>query len=375
MSDFLPAEGSSRSPQEGFTLNYERPTTQEMHRHAGKLHQTQGHPEPGVGQPPPPPGPPAMNHVPQDPSRRPLVETSDIRRERERTEADYRDDLTEYVVYRFEKVLTDVYDSDSDKIKATWENCLRTRMTGISKKMAFREIQSLNRTKPLAEKRKGLLPSQQQQLEKALDDLSAQDNDARFGYTLVQIDHQLKPLDSERYSSVKGTAFLHKRKYQRVPITAYYKRAPLTTINAGQLARDIQLEAHLGQQRALPFQLQPPRQHIPSPESQLPLSQMPLSASTTQRRTAIPLLSHTNLHGDKEDIIQSDVGDTGPTNSSELGGFTVRASSPITILESMSPDGQMPCPFRFSYPLIYNRDYSEKYSACHTKHENISTIV
>ena len=38
-------------------------------------------------------------------------------------------------------------------------------------------------------------------------------------------------------------------------------------------------------------------------------------------------------------------------------------------------DTQMPCPFRLAHPEIYNRDLSEKYSSCHTKHENISTIV
>ena len=38
-------------------------------------------------------------------------------------------------------------------------------------------------------------------------------------------------------------------------------------------------------------------------------------------------------------------------------------------------DTQMPCPFRLAHPAIYNRDILEKYSSCHTKHENISTIV
>ena len=84
------------------------------------------------------PPPPAVSR--QQTKQQPLVEVSDIRRER-RTEADYRDDLTEYFVYRFEKVLKeDGYDSDGHKIKATWENCLRTRVTDISKKIAAREI-------------------------------------------------------------------------------------------------------------------------------------------------------------------------------------------------------------------------------------------
>ena len=46
-------------------------------------------------------------------------------------------------------------------------------------------------------------------------------------------------------------------------------------------------------------------------------------------------------------------------------------SSPEFDLDDM----QMPCPFRLAHPAVYNRDLSEKYSTCHTKHENISTIV
>lgn len=222
----------------------------------------QGHHGPQGHQGPPPP---AMHQVPPQVRQRPLVEISDIRRER-RTEADYRDDLTEYFVYRFEKVLTeDGYDSDGDKVKATWENCLRTRVTDISKKVAFREIQSLNKnTKSLADKKKGLVPAQQRQLEKALQELSMNDNDDRFEYTLVQIDHQLKPFLEKKVkkeSSGKKTKIKDsKKKYQRVSITAYYKRAPLPTINAQQLMREMQMvaqqQAQAAQQRAMFMQQQ-----------------------------------------------------------------------------------------------------------------------
>jgi len=38
-------------------------------------------------------------------------------------------------------------------------------------------------------------------------------------------------------------------------------------------------------------------------------------------------------------------------------------------------DDQMPCPFRLSDPAFFDRNNKEKFSPCHTKHKDISTIV
>lgn len=161
-----------------------------------------------------------------------FVEVSDIRPERQ-TEESVREELSDYYVCRFEKVVPyDAYDIDGEIAKPSWENCVRTRMPEVSKRDAQREIRRLNLDKPVTEKKNSLTPHQQRQLEKALQDFSAVERDHRYHTVLAQIDHQLRPIDnndkkSRRHSSTRGKSREKKKnKYQRISITAYYRRCP-----------------------------------------------------------------------------------------------------------------------------------------------------
>lgn len=48
---------------------------------------------------------------------------------------------------------------------------------------------------------------------------------------------------------------------------------------------------------------------------------------------------------------------------------------PLPADEDDFSDKDMPCPFRFSHPSIYDVENDQRYASCHTKHENISTVV
>ena len=82
---------------------------------------------------------------------------------------------------------------------------------------------------------------------------------------MVQIDHQLKPVDksgkkSKKSKKSKKKSQESKKIYKHVSITAYYKRTSLSIINIQKLAYDIQLEA-----RQIPFtQQQQQRQGLVS---------------------------------------------------------------------------------------------------------------
>ncbi|KAB5558162.1 hypothetical protein GE09DRAFT_102493 [Coniochaeta sp. 2T2.1] len=250
-----------------------------------------------------PPQPP-RNLVPRQLLEDPVVQISDIRKEPGRlTEAEARDELSEFVIFRFERAdhATD-YDSEGERVKPTWANVVRTKVHGISKREAARRVKALQHDdhKPLGEKKASLTDAQQRQLEKVLEELERADGDRRFQYVLVQIDRKLrekKARDRSRdsregkrhgdrrrgekqrgYSENRGRRetvefvdFLGRRRsmvrekdpkrrvQETVSITAYYKRVPKPDVDA--IAMLLQRDAE--NQR----QLEPPRpQHTFAPQ-------------------------------------------------------------------------------------------------------------
>ncbi|KAB5570562.1 hypothetical protein GE09DRAFT_1055383 [Coniochaeta sp. 2T2.1] len=192
-----------------------------------------------------PPQPP-RNLVPRQLLEDPVVQISDIRKEPGRlTEAEARDELSEFVIFRFERAdhATD-YDSEGERVKPTWANVVRTKVHGISKKEAARRVKALQHDdhKSLGEKKASLTDAQQRQLEKVLEELERADGDRRF----------------QRRSMVRETD--PKRRVQEtVSITAYYKRVPKPDVDA--IAMLLQRDAE--NQR----QLEPPRpQHTFAPQ-------------------------------------------------------------------------------------------------------------
>ncbi len=62
------------------------------------------------------------------------------------TESQARDELSEYPVFRFEKVNEEGdYDIDGRKVKSTWRKVVRTAVQDLSKADAARSVRWLNK--------------------------------------------------------------------------------------------------------------------------------------------------------------------------------------------------------------------------------------
>lgn len=196
---------------------------------------------------PPPSFPPPPQHaVPHDLRPRNTVEISDIRSERF-TEADARERLSSYVVIRLEKT-DNAYDVDEEgfPLTPTWEKVRQITQTDLSQQEIKRQVRVLEReTKPLTEKKAACSLAIQRQLELTQEKLSQTDPDKRFCYKLVQFESKLRKLEErelqyiEKYNKggkkdKKGKKYVtthskkskSKPKYERVSITAYFKRTP-----------------------------------------------------------------------------------------------------------------------------------------------------
>jgi hypothetical protein len=221
-----------------------------------------------------------------------MVRISDIRREPGRlTESEAREELTDFVIFRFERADhgTD-YDSEGERVKPTWSNVVTTKVCGISKKEAAKQIKSLHDVhRSLGEKKESLTAAQQRQLEKVLEELEMKEPDHRYHYVLAQIDRKLREkkwMDksrdrvevrrgdrthgerTRRYSENRGRRenvelvdiFGRRRSMVREPkkkvqetvsITAYYKRCPRPEVDA--IALLLQQEAQNARQLAPPY--------------------------------------------------------------------------------------------------------------------------
>ncbi|KAK1599138.1 uncharacterized protein LY79DRAFT_586569 [Colletotrichum navitas] len=144
------------------------------------------------------PIPPPNEVIPLELRHKRLVVRSDLRSER-MTDADAREALSEYVVYRFEKVNdANEIDDEGYPVKPTWENVTRTEVRDLSKPTITRNIRQLNdEGKSVMQKKLDLTAIQQRQIEKAQNELETHNLDKRFRYTLQQIDSKTRKLSQD----------------------------------------------------------------------------------------------------------------------------------------------------------------------------------
>lgn len=137
--------------------------------------------------------------TPDDRQRR-VVEKCDIRDER-MTDADMREALSSYVIYRLEKVPGDPEAPDDGRAAPpTWQNIFRTEIRDMSAQAAAQRVRELGRERlSLPKKKAALIPAQQRQVEKALEELEAAEKDTRYCFVLAQLDRQTERMSDEDY--------------------------------------------------------------------------------------------------------------------------------------------------------------------------------
>lgn len=211
------------------------------------------------GFPPPPP----RDAIPADLlNNRPVFEVADIR-DHLVTESDMRRRLTQYKAVRFEKLTgQDPYDDDDgERAQSGWERAIKTQVQGMSKKDMLELISRLDlTTQDVIQKRAALSPTLQNQLDLELAKLSRDEYDPQnYVWTLTQIDQQLQEVpyfapqhdvyihrerkahrtskhhskhkNKKKYSIPPAPRMEPKRYWERVSLTAYFKRSPRTQVN------------------------------------------------------------------------------------------------------------------------------------------------
>ncbi|KAI0834999.1 hypothetical protein F5Y06DRAFT_147504 [Hypoxylon sp. FL0890] len=212
-----------------------------------------------------PPGPPlAPMHQPQaaprtgfpvDMGRGPSVQISDVSRDL-LTIDDMRDQLTEYAMFRFEKApVQNTYDDYGRPQVPTWDRAIRTRVPDMAPREMARQIQQLSRnTRNLTDKRKSLSPVLQRQVDAAQEELASQNPDPmNYHWVLVQLDHQLREIvpyaiatvgnnslfrrrhSSNRRRPYSRTSAHTRRAYERISLTAFFKRTPRPNVDIAML--------------------------------------------------------------------------------------------------------------------------------------------
>ncbi|KAI8314970.1 hypothetical protein K4K59_001958 [Colletotrichum sp. SAR11_240] len=184
------------------------------------------------------------------------------------TDASARELLSEYVVYRFEKVLDPMEtDIEGFPTKPTWENVRRVEVRDLSRKDIIRNIRELNEEGQTAlQKKMDLTPNQQLQIEKAQNALEKRNTDKRYRYTLQQISSKMKKLhkDSYQYQQymadreakkvvvARGKSALSKSKknlFETIAVTVYFRKEPRFEEDALAMYRSKKEEEILIQQR------------------------------------------------------------------------------------------------------------------------------
>ncbi|KAI1402833.1 hypothetical protein F4819DRAFT_259391 [Hypoxylon fuscum] len=228
--------------------------------HLNGTNRTQA-PVPATGPSGRPLGPPAapVHPIPALPrsappanlARGPSVEVSDVSRDLI-TADDMREELSEYAVCRIEKMpVQGRYDDEGRPQLPTWDQAIRNWLPDTSPKETARTIQHLNRTtRTLADKRKSLSPVLQRQIDAAQGRLAELNPDPlKYHWELAQIDHQLREINpyvvmaGGNHSSSRrhhgSTRRRHRlrtnerngRSYERISLTAYYKRTPRPNVD------------------------------------------------------------------------------------------------------------------------------------------------
>ncbi|TRX94904.1 hypothetical protein FHL15_004365 [Xylaria flabelliformis] len=201
---------------------------------------------------------PPRGPIPVNPRRGPTFEIQDVRKDL-MSESDMKEDLSDYVIIRFEKVNDkDGIDEHGRPKWPGWEQAIKTEDWSIPKEEAFRKIQQLNlKTRSVLDKKNSLTPPLKRQIDKTLEDLTRRESEFSNHYwTLVQIDHQLRAIEpyfpsslsyqparkhrstNHRISSKRPYSKGHskkKRAYERLSLTAYFKRVPRPGVNIKRL--------------------------------------------------------------------------------------------------------------------------------------------
>ncbi|KAI2469028.1 hypothetical protein F4781DRAFT_431860 [Annulohypoxylon bovei var. microspora] len=223
---------------------------------------------------------PSRAGLPVNVARGPSIQISDVSRDL-KTINDMKEDLTEYAIFRFEKISTqNKYDDEGRPQLPTWDRAIRTRVPGMSPREIVREIQHLNRnTRNLTDKLKTLSPVIQRQIDVAQEDLASSNSDPmNYHWVLAQLDHQLREIapcvvmasvnhstPRRRYDSTKRRSYRrssrHRGKsYERISLRAYFKRTPRQNVDITMLweAKNLQ-NSHIA--RPHPHPHQHPQQH------------------------------------------------------------------------------------------------------------------
>lgn len=193
------------------------------------------------------------------------IKISDISNER-MTERDAKEQLSSYVGIRLEKIdnLNDV-DEFGHPRRSAWEKVRQIIETGSTKQEAARHIHFLERTtKSVREKKAGLSPVIQRQLERAREMLQENEPDQRYHYILVQFESHLKEMkpnqviymtkeERERKQSKSSKKEKSKPQYDRVSITAYFKRVPKPNQNAKRMLEEKDRRPQIGHQQMFPL--------------------------------------------------------------------------------------------------------------------------
>ncbi|KAI5860520.1 hypothetical protein GGS23DRAFT_580453 [Durotheca rogersii] len=136
----------------------------------------------------------------------PTVEISDVSHDL-LTLDDMREELTEYAVFRFDKMPGQGGHDDEGKSQpATWERAIRTRVRGMSPGEIARQILRLNQySATLGDKLKSLNPILQRQVDRAQEHLAPHNPDPMsYHWVLAQ---------------------------ERISLTAYFKRVPRANVD------------------------------------------------------------------------------------------------------------------------------------------------
>ncbi|KAI1426711.1 hypothetical protein F5Y12DRAFT_253162 [Xylaria sp. FL1777] len=275
-------------------------------RHNGPMHRPpqgppggfpQGHPQ---GHPVIPPAPP-RNMIPIDLRGGPAVQILDITQDL-LSEADKEEELTDYMVFRFEKMPDkDGFDDHGRPKWPSWEKTIRTEDRSISKQVAFNKVRELNlNTRSVLDKKNSLTSPLKRQIDITVEQLMNREPDvANFHWILAQIDHQLRPVEpyypvsytpARKHRSSTAYPYLAKRKshssssshhskkkkkaYERIALTAYFKRVPRPGVNIDRLWRekrrglDGMYQANLGAMNNVFPQMHPNQAQFPGPQQQ-----------------------------------------------------------------------------------------------------------
>ncbi|KAI1180049.1 hypothetical protein F4777DRAFT_358777 [Nemania sp. FL0916] len=204
----------------------------------------------------------------------PIPQISSVRRDLY-SESDMKEELSEYMVVRFEKMPdNNRYDDDDGRPRSSWETALRFEDQSISKQAAAKKVRYLNQTtKDVISKKDSLPPELKWQIDKFLAEWMSQELvNSDYHWVLVQLDHQLKSMEiyfpggwqypsksgkrhrssshhllpKRRSRSASGSHHHHhshhhmqpRKAYERLSLTAYFQRVPKEGVDIPRLWRE-----------------------------------------------------------------------------------------------------------------------------------------